>query len=296
MSGDDSYILEKMKEAGLKTSYQAVLNYRMDDLLFGFRKGDTAKLVEWNEKFRGVPNSIVRSALFGAIGRGKRTENVSSLIASLQGLEIKHSGPRLDQADLDVWEQCLHMSRTSPLGISFEISAHQFLKAIDRDTGKSQREWLKKSLERLLKATITVKDGDIFYAGHLIHEFVRNEKTGRYYVTINPKIVKLYGKDKWTLFEWEDRMALRSHPLAQWLHGFYLTHAKSFHYKVETIHRLCGSQSKNVNDFKKDVRKAFAFMDAAIGWKGEITDIGHVTMSRPISRAQQRHLRSKLPD
>ncbi|WP_052672949.1 plasmid replication initiator TrfA [Pseudomonas sp. ES3-33] len=292
---DDSYYLDSLREYGLKTTYQEMLNSEMHNVLFGFRKGETAKLVEWNEKFRGVPNAILRSALFGAIGRGERATNLSKLIASPQGLTITHCGPQLDQADLDVWEQCLHMSRTTPLGISFETTAYQFLKAIGRDTGTSQKEWLKNSFMRLLQSTITVRDGDVIYAGHLIHDYLRNEKTGRHCITINPKIVSLYGKGKWTLFEWKDRMALRRHPLAQWLHGFYLTHAKSFYYKVETIHKLCGSKSKNVNDFKKDIRKAFTFMDATIGWKGEINDKGLITMTRPISRAQQRHLRHKLP-
>ena len=29
--------------------------------------------------------------------------------------------------------------------------------------------------------------------------------------------------------------------LAQWLHGFYASHAKPFPIKIETLHRLCGS-------------------------------------------------------
>lgn len=37
------------------------------------------------------------------------------------------------------------------------------------------------------------------------------------------------------------RHALDGHQLAQWLHGFYASHAKPFPIKIETLHRLCGS-------------------------------------------------------
>lgn len=293
---DDNYVIDSIREHALKTTHDKMLQSSMHKLLFGFIEGDTAQLVKWPEAYRGVPNSILRSALFGAIGRGERATHIARPIATLNGEIMVHGGPELDQADRDVWEQNLHLSRNSKLGHSFEVSAHSFLKAIGRATGKSQREWLKESFKRLLSSTIEVKGGGIFYAGHLIHEYIHDEKTGLYYVTINPNIVRLYRDDRWTLFELKDRLALKGHPLAQWLHGFYSTHAKPFPYKVETIHKLCGSKSKNVTDFRKDIRKAFAIMNTAIGWKGEINDKGLITMDRPISRAQQRHLNCKIPD
>lgn len=293
---DDNYVLDRIKEGSLKRSHEQMLKSSMEEVLFGFRKGDAATLVKWPETCRGVPNSILRSALFGAIGRGERAIHLATPIATLKGVTMIYSGPQLDQADLDVWEQCLHLSRTANLGSSVEISAHPFLKAIGRDTGKSQRKWLKESFRRLTKATLELTDGAVGYAGHLINEYFHDETNGRYYIVINPNIVKLYGDDKWTLFELEERLALRGHPLAQWLHGFYSTHAKALPYKVETIHKLCGSRSKNVTDFRKDVRKAFATMCDAIHWKGVINDKGLITMDRPISRTQRRHLNAKVPD
>jgi hypothetical protein len=293
---DDSYLIDSIRENFSKTTHEKLLQMELHQKIFGYRQGDIAQLVKWPEEFRGVPNTILRSALFGAVGRGARTTNIATRIASYNSAIIMHGGPQLDQADFDVWQQSLHYSRTSLLGHSFEVSAYSFLKAIGRDTGKSQREWLKESFKRLLNSTIEIKDGSLFYAGHLIQEYMRDEKTGLYYITINPKILRLYGEDNWTLFELKDRLALKGHPLALWLHGFYSTHAKPYPLKIETIHKLCGSRSKKVTDFKKDIIKAFAFMNTAIGWKGEINTQGLVTMNRPISRAQQRHLRHKLPD
>ncbi|WP_052024721.1 replication protein C, IncQ-type [Pseudomonas sp. G5(2012)] len=293
---DDNFVLDSLQRSALKTTREKMLKSDFAKMLFGFREGHTAQLVKWSEGYRCVPNSILRSALFGAIGRGERDIHLATPIATLKGVSVMHGGPQLDQADLDVWEQCLHLSRNSTLGQSFEVSAHPFLKAIGRDTGKSQREWLKGSFKRLLESTIEVKDGSLFYAGHLIHDYLRDEEKGLYYITMNPNIINLYGDGGWTLLELKDRLALKGHPLAQWLHGFYSTHASPFHYKVETIHRLCGSKSKNVTDFRKDIRKAFSFMNTAIGWKGEINDKGLITVIRPLTGAQKRHLRGKVPE
>jgi hypothetical protein len=49
-----------------------------------------------------VPNSIIRSALFGIVRRGRRMYVEERKIASIVGIDIIYSGPQLDQADLDV--------------------------------------------------------------------------------------------------------------------------------------------------------------------------------------------------
>ncbi|MDP9523891.1 plasmid replication initiator TrfA [Pseudomonas putida] len=292
---DDNYVLEKIERSASKRSHEQILKSSMHQALFGFVKGETARLVEWPEIYRGMPNAILRSALFGAVGRGERTYHFATRIATLSNVTMVYSGPQLDQADRDVWEQCLHVSRSSELGLSIEISVHPFLKAIGRDTGKSQRDWLKDSFKRLVSAVIEINEADFYYAGHLLHEYMQDDSTGLCYIQINPNIVRLYRENSWTLIEHKERFALKGYPLAQWLHGFYLTHAKALPYKVETIHKLCGSRAKNITDFRKDVRKAFAVMQAAIGWRGEINGKGLITVDRPLSRSQKRHLNCKLP-
>ncbi len=55
----------------------------------------------------------------------------------------------------------------------------------------------------------------------------------------------LFNRDSWTQIDWNIRRALIGHPLAQWLHGFYSTHAaKSIPYKAETLETShAGSES-----------------------------------------------------
>lgn len=252
-----------------------------------------AKVVQlplWPEPVRGVPNSVLRSALFGAIKRGKRAYQDSVKKASVDGVTVVHTGPQLDQADLDVWEQCLHLSRTGGLGMEIRFTAHGFLKAIGRGTGKSQHEWLKAALRRLMTSLVELEDGKKAYAGQLIHHWARDEETGHHVIEINPKIAAMYGSDGWSQVEWEQRQALKKQPLAQWIHGFYSTHAAPFGYKVETLHQLCGSEAKLLSDFKKDLRGAMEKIAETTGWSWEIDAADIVYIGKKPTPSQGRHL------
>lgn len=256
----------------------------------------TAKLFQlplWPEPVRGGPNSVLRSALFGAIKRGKRAYQDAVKKASVDGVTVIHTGPQLDQADLDVWEQCLHLARDGGVGNRIQFTARSFLKAIGRSTGQTQHIWLKASLRRLMTSLVELEDGKKAYAGQLLHDWARDDETGHHVIEINPKIVAMYGGDGWTQVEWSQRKALKGQPLAQWLHGFYLTHAKPFPYKLETLHDLCGSEAKVLNDFKKDVKKALVHLETATGWKVSLDEACLVHVEREPSKSQKKHLASK---
>lgn len=244
----------------------------------------------WPEAVRGVPNSILRSALFGAIKRGKRTFMQRVPVASYENVTILQTGPRLDQADLDVWEQCMHLARTGGLGTRILFSAHRFLKNIDRSTGKSQHEWLKGAFARLASSVVEIKDGKRVYFGPMIHHGVRDDETGQYCIEINPAIASLYGTDGWTQIEWEQRLALKRQPLAQWLHGFYSTHAAPYPLKVETIHRLCGSEAKLLKHFREELRGALTAMQVATNWIWKIDDKDLLHVKKTPKTSQNRHI------
>ena len=234
-------------------------------------KGHTAGVVQlplWPEVIRGVPNTVLRSALFGVVKRGRRRLLDRKEIASLDGIVVRHSGPQLDQADLDVWEQCLHLARTSPLGNRIEFSDRAFLKAIGRNTGKSAREWLKSALTRLQISAVEIEDTRRrrAYSGQLIHDYARDEDSGRYVIEINPRIAVLFGRDGWTGVEWDQRLALKGQPLGQWLHGFFSTHHMPHGYKVSTLQRLTGSQTTELYKFRQQLRAAMARVAEATGW------------------------------
>jgi len=244
----------------------------------------------WPEPVRGVPNSVLRSALFGAIKRGKRAYQDAVKKASVDGVTVVHSGPQLDQADLDVWEQCLHLARTGGLGLEIRFTAHGFLKAIGRGTGKSQHEWLKTVLRRLMTSLVELEDGKKAYAGQLVHHWARDDETGHHCIEINPKIASMYGNDGWTQIEWQQRQTLKKHPLAQWLHGFYSTHATPYPYKVETLHQLCGSEAERLDHYREKLRKALDEVSDATGWAWEIDDADLVHIRKTATGSQARHI------
>jgi hypothetical protein len=244
----------------------------------------------WPEAVRGVPNSVLRSALFGAIKRGQRAYQDGVRKASVEGVTVIHTGPQLDQADLDVWEQCLHIARTSGLGVEIRFTGHGFLKAIGRSTGKSQHDWLKSALRRLMTSLVEMEDGKKAYAGQLIHHWYRDEATGHHVMVLNPEIARMYGTDGWTQIEWAQRQALKKQPLAQWLHSFYSTHAAPFAYKVETLHQLCGSETDELRHYREKLRKALDAIAEVTGWFWEIDENDLVRIKKTPSESQARHL------
>ena len=248
----------------------------------------------WPDPVRGVPNSILRSALFGAIKRGRRTFMQGEPVASYEGVTILQTGPRLDQADLDVWEQCMHLARTGGLGTRIQFAAHGFLKEIGKNTSGANHEWLRNAFRRLASTVVEIKDGKRAYFGPMLHHGTRDDETGHYCIEINPAIVSLYGSDGWSAVEFEQRKALKRQPLAQWLHGFYTTHAAPYPIKVETIHRLSGSEARQMKHFRAELREALAKLEAATGWTWEIDGADLVQISKKPSASQGRHLIRKM--
>lgn len=251
----------------------------------------TPSLPQWLEPMRGLPNAALRSALFGAIRRGRRTFLQRQQMASVNGLKVLFTGPRLDQADLDVWEQCLHLARTGGLGCRIHFAARGFLKAIGRAGGGKDAEWLKNAFARLASSVVEIQDGRRAYFGPMLHRGARDDATGQYVIELNPEIRALYGPGGWSQIDWGVRRELSGQPLAQWLHGFYSTHAEPYPYKVETLYGLCGSENQELKGFRRELREALQCVLDAGGihsWAIDADDLVHVDPVR--TAAQERHL------
>ena len=100
------------------------------------------------------------------------------------------------------------------------FTAHGFLKALGRSTGKHDHDWLEEALDRLSATSVSITARRQTCFGSLIDRGVRDEDTGKYVVEINPDLAKFYGRPQWTQIDWQQRQALRRKPLAPWLHGF----------------------------------------------------------------------------
>jgi hypothetical protein len=248
----------------------------------------------WPTSIRGTPNACLRSALFAGVqGNERIAYKKRTLLASVEGIEVRYLGVQLNQSDLDVWMQIVHLSRQQLPGFCVTFSAYAMLTALGRGNGKSQHEWLKESMARLGGAFVemTFHGRDTFGEKGFLR-YYRDEITQRYVVELTESLLRLF-EDGYTYIEFEQRQKLRKQPLALWLHGFLSSHAAPYPLKITTIHRLSGSGAKTLRDFKYRLRKA---LDALVGIAAlasfEIGD-DSVKIKKQPTPSQQRFLDGK---
>jgi len=255
------------------------------------------KLPLWPEAVRAVPNGVLRSALFGAIRRGPRRYMERERIAALEGIEIFYTGQRLDQGDLDLWEMLLHIARLQGLGNECRVTAYQLLKALGKaDTG-GNREVLHIRLMRLKATAVEIEQSRYGYAGSLMDEVYRDKETQEYVFRANPKLRTLFESDQFTQVDWAVRRELDGQPLAQWLHGFYASHAQPYPVSIAKLYELSGSEASELWKFAQTLRKNLDSLAKASVMHGQPfnyfiqNDVVHT--SKLPSRSQQLHLRKR---
>ena len=249
------------------------------------------KLELWPDEVRGVPNAILRGALFG-VGQERTIHKKRTLVAAVEGYEIRFKGETFNQTDLDVLEGMLHLAMPHPLGKRVEFTVHSFLKALGRGTSGKHHEEFKEQVMRLVTGGIEITDtkARVTFMGTLVSKAFREEDSGRYVVIFDKDMLNLY-EAGYSHIDWNQRMALGKSTLAKWLHGFYATHAKPYPYKVETLHNLCGSADKSLRSFRQKLKKALdelICVRAIDGWIIDQDDL--LTVQRTPSRSQQKHL------
>lgn len=250
------------------------------------------KLELWPEEVRGVPNAILRGALF-SVSQERKVHKKRTLIAAVEGYEIRFKGETFNQTDLDVLEGMLHVAMPHPLGKRVEFSVHSFLKALGRKTSGEQHDQFKEQVMRLVTGGIEITDlkAQMTFMGTLVHKAYRDEASGRYVVIFDKDMLALY-EAGYSHIDWNQRMALGKSTLAKWLHGFYATHAAPYPYKVQTLHNLCGSEDKSLRSFRQKLRKALGELEsvgAIDGWNIDENDL--VTVQRKPTASQQKHLK-----
>lgn len=262
-------------------------------------KRNAAKIAElpiWPEQQRGIPSMVLRSALFAAVQGKNRVYLSRVVIACQKGWEIRFSGMQLNQSDLDVWEQALHLAREHPLGTQCEFPIYTFLKNMGRGTGKSDKEWLINVFARLIGCGVELTDNDlqVTYGGSLL-EFYYDKKAERYLIKFNPQILAVYERG-WTAINWQQRQQLRGKPLALWLHGYYSSHAKPYPVKISTLQALSGSKTATLRKFKQLLKTAFDEL-MTIGFLNSYQFQDElVVVDKTLSPSQQRFLAKKEAD
>ena len=246
----------------------------------------------WPEATRGTPNSVFRGSLFAAIDPRKRKAFQREILVDEKNLKIRFTGIQLDQSDLDVWEMALHMARQQPLGTDIYFTARGFLKSLGRATGKSQHEWLKDALARLVGCGVEITHNGYTYANNLL-SFEREEDTQRYKLSVDPKMMKLYTAG-WTQTDWQERQRIgQRKPLALWIHGYLGSHADLYPTKVETFHRLSGSANADMYSFKQKLFESLQHLKEINLIKDFWFENNLVHIEKYPSKSQMKHLAKK---
>ena len=94
--------------------------------------------------------------------------------------------------------------------------------------------------------------------------------------------------------EWKVRQMLAGKHLAQWLHGYYSSHARAYPTKVETLYKMSGSKATSLNSFRQGLFRALNAVKEAseankkvFDWKYED---GLISVEKSISDSQTKHL------
>ena len=144
---------------------------------------------------------------------------------------------------------------------------------------------------------MVVTVGRYGYEGSLIDEVSRDKETRQYVIRLNPKLSALFAADQFTQIDWTVRHALDGKPLAQWLHGYYASHAKPYPVNVATLLKLSGSENEDPSSGRQKLRKALDAVTEASAAHGEgfsyeiCGDLVHV--EKLAQGAQRRHLAKK---
>ncbi|OQD19341.1 hypothetical protein UE98_23565 [Burkholderia cenocepacia] len=208
-----------------------------------------------------------------------------------------YTGERLDQGDLDVWESVLHVVRLQELGAQCRVTSYALLKLMGKtDTGKN-RKVLHTRITRLRANAVEIKQDRYSYIGGLVDEAYKDNGTQEWVIVVSPKLRALFADDQFTQIDWNVRRALSGKSLAQWLHGFYATHAKPYPMRMDTLLKLAGSEDESPSSGRQTLRRALDALAEASEVHGQpfSYDIRGelVHVEKKPSDSQRRHLVKK---
>jgi hypothetical protein len=216
---------------------------------------------------RIAPNEFIRSALFGLVQKSKDRLALQSVeIASLSNIKITYTGFALSQYDLDVFLSILYLARDNILGTIVSFNASDILRALNLVTKGDNVAFVDASVERIMSAVITVKQGSKRkYRGHLIEKSLSQNKENdcAYVITLNRDLINLFDYDNYTLLSANIRSQLNGQ-LSKWLYAFYESHRQPHPMFVDTIRTLCGSTTKDLWRFRQQLRLALTELEAVM--------------------------------
>ncbi|HVI40559.1 MAG TPA: replication initiator protein A [Anaerovoracaceae bacterium] len=213
---------------------------------------ETAVANSYIDDARAMPMYLIRNAAFGVVGDGPR-EYVEGLeISTLENFfKISYSGLRLDMYDLDVYQAITELWIHNGQGNKIAISAYKLLTLIKRDTSAKSYESLKKSLQRLMSASLLISGTSVEYYGHMLESIIIEKSSNNLVFRFNEELKKIYPKERLLHQDISIRCQLDG-DVAKWIYNFYSSHnPKNIqNHSIAQLCELCGTKS-DVYNFKK---------------------------------------------
>ena len=217
------------------------------------------QLALWPESERGIPNELVRCAVFSAKNRKERREvyraNAPLIVPVIGGGEVVYIGEELRQDDETVWMQLVHLAKEAR-SESVSFTPYSFLKAVKWPIKETSYTRLLTSIRRLATSGLEVYSSrfDKGVSTKLIakYEYSKGADT--------PWKVQVFNKDDELLFlfdklysrlDWETRLTLPE-GVSTWLHGFFSSHREPFDHKIETLAVGAGLTLESEEDAQLD--------------------------------------------
>ena len=212
---------------------------KKDELLDRLAVG---QLALWPESERGIPNELVRCAVFSVKNRKEKRDVYRAsdplVVPIIGGGEVIFIGEELRQDDEIVWMQLVHLSKKMRSEwVSF--TPYSFLKEIKWPISGASYKRLLISIRRLATCGIEVYSSrfDKGMSTKLIakYEYSKNDDVPWKVQVFNKEDQLLFLFDKlYSRLDWETHLALPE-GVSTWLHGFYASHRDPFDHKIETL-------------------------------------------------------------
>ena len=234
-------------------------------------------LFPWRQDQRGMSNVLARSSLFNSVSEFKvetqeRKYLRDEVVATMGDDIITYRGEELRQDDHDVFINLVQLVKYSNLNELIRFKPFPFMsKYLGWSKTPHNYIRLKDCVSRLNATGLTIitrrnanqDKANLFNGQSLVRKFryedsETSEPLSEWEVTMEPDIVELFGTYMATYLQASEAIAvskLRS-PLARWLYRFYSTHEIPLPIKVETLHRLSGSQIKQPKHFRQKLKEA----------------------------------------
>ncbi|MGB4075542.1 plasmid replication initiator TrfA [Pseudomonas sp.] len=255
----------------------------------------STQMPDWAVDVRGVPNVALRSALFSSSRSGKYLERAE--IFAQNPTSVRYTGKRLSQTDHDVWITLLHLSRNDNIDQPLRASAYALLKQQNKTDTGANRATLYKSLDRLKASAVEITDSRYSYTGSLIDSIYKDKSSREIVVSLNSNLIRLFGSGKYTQVDWSIRRSLTNKPLAQWLYGYYSSHAEPIPVSVEILLKMAGSEDSSDSSAENNLRRALNSLKLVLDENSQPFSFqilcGVVHVQKTPTESQRRHLRKK---